>query len=33
MYLPSPSAVSTGKAYLDAYYRGLGWNKAAGLVK
>jgi hypothetical protein len=33
MYLPSPSAVSTGKAYLDAYYRDLGWNKAAGLVK
>ncbi len=33
MYLPSPSAVSTGKAYLDEYYRGLGWNKAAGLVK
>ena len=33
MYLPSPSAVSTGKAYLDAYYRDLGWNKAAGLMK
>ena len=33
MYLPSSSAVSTGKAYLDAYYRTLGWNKATGLVK
>ena len=33
MYLPSSSAVSTGKAYLDAYYRTLGWNQAAELVK
>ena len=28
MYLPS-----TGSAYLDGFYRGLAWNKAAGLVR
>ena len=33
VYLPSSSAVSTGKAYLDEYYRTLGWNQAAELVK
>ncbi|MBR1405718.1 MAG: hypothetical protein IJ578_02130 [Bacteroidales bacterium] len=33
MYLPSTNAVSTGKAYLDEYYRTLGWNQAAELVK
>ena len=33
MYLPSPSVVTIGKAYLDEYYRTLGWNQATGLVK
>ena len=33
MYLPSPSVVGTGKAYLDEYYRTLGWNQATELVK